>query len=57
MKEAVERAAGEAVGFARDHPAYCTLLALGIIIVIGMPWIIEALGFTELGPLEGKWAS
>lgn len=43
--------------FARDHPdaaaVFCTLVALGVLVLIG-PWIIEALGFGELGPVEGK---
>jgi hypothetical protein len=57
MKEAFEKAISEAVGFAREHPAYCTLIALGILVALGLPWAIEALGFAELGPLEGSFAA
>jgi hypothetical protein len=52
MKEAIEKAASAAVGFARDHPVYCTILALGVLVLLA-PWAIEALGFGELGPIEG----
>lgn len=55
LKDACERVAREAWEFARDHPAYCTLIALGILVVIGMPWILEVLGFAELGPVEGEF--
>jgi hypothetical protein len=54
LKDAFERVTREAVGFARDHPAYCTLIALGILVVIAMPWVLEVLGFAELGPVEGE---
>lgn len=55
LKDACERVAREAWEFARDHPAYCTLIALGILVVIGMPWILEVLGFAVLGPVEGEF--
>lgn len=55
LKDACERVTREAWEFARDHPAYCTLIALGILVVIGMPWILEVLGFAELGPVEGRF--
>lgn len=53
VKQASERAIAEAVGFASEHPAYCTLIALGILVVMA-PWVLEILGFAELGPVEGK---
>lgn len=53
LKEASERATAEAVGFAKEHPAYCTLVALGILVVMA-PWVLEIFGFAELGPVEGK---
>lgn len=53
-RDVCERVAREVLEFAQDHPAYCTLIALGILVVIGMPWILEVLGFAELGPVEGK---
>lgn len=38
--------------FASDHPVLCTLVAIGILVLIA-PWLIEALGFGNLGPIEG----
>ena len=52
MKEASERAAEAAVGFVKEHPAYCTIIALGILVIVA-PWVLEILGFAELGPVEG----
>ena len=52
LKEAFEEAVAAAGRFTRDHPAYCTLIALGILVVL-LPWMIEVLGFAELGPVEG----
>jgi len=56
MLEAIEKATEAAVGFAREHPVYATLIALGVLVVLS-PWVIEALGFAELGPVEGTFAS
>ncbi|KAH0559347.1 hypothetical protein GP486_004135 [Trichoglossum hirsutum] len=53
LKEAIEKAASAAVEFAREHPVYTTIIALGVLVLL-MPWVIEALGFGELGPIEGK---
>lgn len=39
-------------GFVMEHPVFCTLIALGVLVVIA-PWAVEALGFGELGPVEG----
>lgn len=55
MREAFNKAVSEATGFARDHPIFCTLIALGILVIL-MPWVLEALGFAELGPVEGEMA-
>ena len=52
MKGAFDRAVKEAAQFSRDHPVFCTLLALGILAVLA-PYLLEALGFAELGPVEG----
>jgi hypothetical protein len=52
LKDAFNKAVAAATKFARDHPAYCTLIALGILVIL-LPWVIEALGFGELGPIEG----
>jgi hypothetical protein len=56
LKKAFDEAVSKATGFARDHPVYTTVIALGILVVL-LPWVIEALGFGELGPIEGMWAS
>ncbi|KAF2178713.1 hypothetical protein K469DRAFT_598771 [Zopfia rhizophila CBS 207.26] len=56
MKEAFERAIKEAADFAKEHPAYVTLIALGILVAFA-PVAIEALGFAELGPVEGSFAA
>jgi hypothetical protein len=43
--------------FVQDHPIFvevvCVIVALGILSLL-CPWVIEALGFTGIGPLEGK---
>ncbi|CAO2650958.1 Nn.00g092550.m01.CDS01 [Neocucurbitaria sp. VM-36] len=43
-------------GFVIEHPIMCTIIALGVLVVIA-PWVLEALGFAELGPIEGTFAS
>jgi hypothetical protein len=53
MKEAFDKATDAAISFVRDHPVYCTIIALGILVVLA-PWVLEAVGFGELGPIEGK---
>src|SRR5271154_5209981 len=52
MRDAFNRSMDAAVGFAHDHPVFCTLIALGIFVIL-LPWVIEFLGFSELGPIEG----
>jgi len=56
MRDAVAKAKKAAVGFASEHPYYTALIAIGILVVIS-PWVIEALGFGELGPIEGTFAA
>jgi hypothetical protein len=53
MTEALKKAAAEAKDFVCEHPVLCTVIALGILAVLA-PWVLEALGFAELGPVEGK---
>lgn len=53
LKEAMSKAAEAATEFAKEHPVYATLIALGILVVL-LPWVIEALGFTEIGPAAGE---
>jgi len=40
------------LGFAREHPVFCAVVALGILVIL-VPWAIEVLGFGELGPVQG----
>jgi len=57
MAEAYRRALSAAEEFAREHPVLCTvivpLIVLGILTLL-VPWALEALGFGELGPIEGN---
>jgi hypothetical protein len=41
-------------GFVTDHPVFCTVIAIGILVLLA-PWAIEALGFAELGPIGGTY--
>ncbi|KAL4979013.1 hypothetical protein BDW66DRAFT_128354 [Aspergillus desertorum] len=54
--DAVTQAKEAAIGFATEHPVYATLIALGVLAVL-TPWILEVLGFGELGPIEGSFAA
>ncbi|KFY04391.1 hypothetical protein V491_09368 [Pseudogymnoascus sp. VKM F-3775] len=56
MTEAFEKAVSEASGLAHEHPYFCALIAVGILAIL-MPWVLEALGFAELGPVEGTFAA
>lgn len=56
MAEAVVKAEKAATGFAREHPAYVTLIAAGIVALM-LPWCLELLGFAEAGLVEGKKAN
>jgi ElaB/YqjD/DUF883 family membrane-anchored ribosome-binding protein len=49
--KAVE-AATSIEGFVIEHPVFCTVVALGVLALIS-PWVLGALGFAELGPVEG----
>jgi hypothetical protein len=53
MKEASGKAINEAVDFAHEHPYFCALIAVEVLAIL-MPWVLEALGFAELGPIEGE---
>lgn len=60
LSAAYERACEAAKGipgFAADHPlataVFCTVVALGVLVVLA-PYVLEILGFGELGPVEGK---
>jgi hypothetical protein len=55
MKGAYEKAAQVVAamwGFAKDHPVFCAIVALGILAILA-PWAIRALGFAAKGPLKG----
>lgn len=54
--DALIQAKDAAIGFAKDHPVYATLIALGILAIL-MPWALEILGFGDLGPIEGSFAA
>lgn len=60
MKEACDKASAAAVEFVREHPVFTevvvTIVAIGILVII-FPWAVEALGFGELGPVEGSFAA
>lgn len=56
MTEALEKSTAAAVDFAHEHPLYATVIALGVLVVLA-PWVIEALGFGELGPVQGGYHS
>lgn len=53
FKDAVAQAKTEAFDFVKDHPIFFTIIALGVLVLL-MPWVISALGFGELGPIEGE---
>ena len=57
MKDAFDNASSTAKEFVRKHPIYAaaiiTIIAIGILVLL-TPWIVEVLGFGELGPVEGK---
>ena len=60
MQEAYDKACEAAKmieGFVADHPiataVFCTVIALGVLVVLA-PYVVELIGFSELGPVEGK---
>ncbi|KAB5554349.1 hypothetical protein GE09DRAFT_124465 [Coniochaeta sp. 2T2.1] len=65
MVEALRRAEDEAdraFGYATDHPkdviaGLVIIVAVGVLVVMMAPWVVEALGFAELGPVEGSFAA
>jgi hypothetical protein len=52
MKDAFDKSVAATTGLAHDHPVFCTLVALGILVTLA-PLFIKALGFGELGPVGG----
>ena len=60
MNDAYKKAFDAAMSIeelAREHPVltgvFCTVVALGILVILA-PYVLEALGFAELGPIEGE---
>jgi hypothetical protein len=41
-------------GFVIEHPIMCSIIALGVLAIIA-PWVLEALGFAESGPVGGTY--
>lgn len=60
IKEAFDRATAVASELVHEHPVFAavvaTVIAIGILVILA-PWAIEALGFGELGPVEGELSS
>ncbi|KAK3724049.1 hypothetical protein LTR37_001171 [Vermiconidia calcicola] len=60
MKKAFDRASAAANEFVQEHPVFAaaivTVAAIGILVLL-VPWVVEALGFAELGPVEGSFAA
>lgn len=54
-KEAAEKATLAAVEFSKEHPYWCTLIALGILATMA-PYVLTWLGFGEIGIVEGELA-
>ncbi len=59
LNECIARAEEEAKScfqFAKDHPyltaGFVTIVAIGVLVFMA-PWVVEALGFGELGPIAG----
>lgn len=51
--EAIEKALGLVRDFEQAHPIlFWSLVAVGVLVVLS-PWAPEALGFAELGPVQG----
>jgi hypothetical protein len=56
LKKAYDTALAVALaveGFTTTHPVFCTIIAIGVLVLLA-PWALEALGFGELGPIEGR---
>lgn len=58
IKEAFDKASAAAEDFVQRHPVYAAaivvVVAIGILVLLA-PWVVEALGFGELGPLAGEF--
>ena len=58
--EKAEEAANAVFTFSKDHPylvaGFATIVAIGVLALVA-PWVVEALGFGELGPIADTFAS
>ncbi|KAJ9130498.1 hypothetical protein NKR23_g12171 [Pleurostoma richardsiae] len=58
--DSASEAADKVFQFAKDHPVatagLLTILTVGVLVVLA-PVVVEALGFAELGPVEGSFAA
>ncbi|KAI3012023.1 hypothetical protein CBS147346_938 [Aspergillus niger] len=54
--DALNKAKEAAADFAKEHPVFTILLALGVLAALA-PWVLEVLGFGELGPIAGSFAA
>uniref|UniRef100_A0A8H7N1D0 Uncharacterized protein n=1 Tax=Bionectria ochroleuca TaxID=29856 RepID=A0A8H7N1D0_BIOOC len=63
MTEAVKRTTNLAREFAERHPVYAaliaagTIIAIGVLVIMGPGWVLEALGFAARGPRLGSFAA
>jgi gamma-glutamyltranspeptidase/glutathione hydrolase len=63
MTEAVKRTTNLAREFAERHPVYAaliaagTIIAIGVLVIMGPGWVLEALGFAARGPRLGEFVS
>ncbi|KAL3477115.1 hypothetical protein BJX99DRAFT_257804 [Aspergillus californicus] len=54
--DARTKAEDAAIDFDAEHPIYNTVLSIGVLAVLA-PWVLEILGFEELGLDEGSFAA
>lgn len=57
VREAMDKSTDSAesiFNIAKDHPILVTIVAIGVLVIIA-PWVLEALGFGELGPVAGEF--
>ncbi|KAK7419850.1 hypothetical protein QQZ08_010684 [Neonectria magnoliae] len=62
MTEAAEKATNTAAEFAKTNPGYTILVTGGTLIAVGVlvmliPWVLDALGFCAAGPRLGSFAA
>ncbi|OHE97247.1 hypothetical protein CORC01_07501 [Colletotrichum orchidophilum] len=59
LKETMDKsteAAESVFELAKAHPVFVTVIAIGVLVIVA-PWVLEALGFGELGPVADTFAS